>query len=141
MSDSETETTTTTENTTPAPAPESAEVIRVRMLTGEMAGSDWTTEQISAILSERNNDVYAAASDIWTYKAAALAASPVKFSADGGTYDYSEAYQHCLDEAAKCMAQSTTAGGMIIDPTLKPVGEAPAPDNNQAQPAPYGAGI
>ena len=111
------------------------------MLTGEMNGSDWTTEQISAILSERNNDVYAAASDVWTYKAAALAANPVKFSADGGTYDFTEAYQHCLDEAARCLAMSGTPGGMIIDPTLKPVGEAPAPDNNQAQPAPYGAGI
>jgi len=121
MSD-ETET-TTTENTTPTPAPvpESAEVIRVRMLTGELSGSDWTTEQISAILSERNNDVYAAASDVWKYKAAALAANPVKFSADGGTYDFSEAYERCLAESAKCLAQSTAFGGMVIDPTLKPV--------------------
>ena len=118
-----------------------AELTRLRLLTGENGTSDWSNEALTAIINERNGDIYAAASDVWTYKANALAASPVKFSADGGTYDFSNAYEHCLSEAARCLSMSETASGMIVDPTLKPVGEAPAPDNNQAQPASYGAGI
>lgn len=102
--------------------PTSGEITRLRLLTGENGtSSDWTDESLTEIIIERNGDVYAAASDVWTYKAAALAANPVKFSADGGAYDFSEAYQHCLDEAARCLAMSGTPGGMIIDPTLEPV--------------------
>ena len=39
------------------------------------------------------------------------------------TYDFSEAYNNALAEAARCQSMSTSAGGMIIDPTLKEVGE------------------
>lgn len=104
--------------------PTAAEITRVRLLTGENAsGSDWTSEQISDILTERNGDIYAAASDVWTYKAAALASNPTSFSADGGSYNFQDAYERCLAEASRCLAMSETAGGMIIDPTLEKVAE------------------
>jgi len=100
--------------------PTSSEITRLRLLTGEASeGSDWTTQRLDEILVARNGDVALAASDVWTYKAAALASSPDKFSVDGGTYEFTAARQRCLDEAARCAAMSST--GMIIDPTLKRV--------------------
>ena len=102
--------------------PTTSEITRVRLLTGEAGeGSTWTDQIISQTLTNRNGDVYAASSDIWTFKAADMASNPDKFSVDGGTYEFSEAYQRCLDEAARCMSMSETAGGMIVDPTLKRV--------------------
>ena len=101
-----------------------SEITRVRLLTGENTGSsDWTGESISEIISERNGDIYAAASDVWNYKAAALASNPTSFSADGGSYNFEEAYERCLQEAARCLAMSEANGGMIIDPTLEVVEE------------------
>ena len=104
--------------------PTTAEITRLRLLTGENgASSDWTTEALTSILTDRNGDVYAAASDVWTYKAAALASNPTSFSADGGSYNFQDAYERCLAEAARCLAMSETNGGMIIDPTLGEVEE------------------
>ena len=48
-----------------------------------------------------------------------MASAPTKFSVDGGTYEFTEARQRCLDEAARCASLSGCA--MIIDPTLKKV--------------------
>lgn len=97
----------------------------IRRMTGEFpaASSDYSDVEISALIEKWAGDIYAAAADVWKFKAAALASNPVKFSADGGTYDYTDAYQHCLDEAQKCTAMSPTlsASAMIIDPELKPV--------------------
>lgn len=100
--------------------PTASEITRLRLLTGEASdGSDWTTQRLIDILTARNGDVAMAASDVWTYKAAAMASAPSKFSVDGGTYEFTEARQRCLDEAARCAAMSSC--GMIIDPTLKVV--------------------
>lgn len=99
--------------------PTASEITRVRLLTGETdAASEWTDARISEILILRNGDVYTAAADIWTYKAADLAANPDKFSVDGGTYEFTQAYDRCLAEAARCQSMSDTNKGMIIDPTL-----------------------
>ena len=104
--------------------PTTSEITRVRLLTGETAdGSAWTTQRIGEILTLRNGDVYAAAADLWEYKAAEIAANPDRFSVDGGTYEFTEAYQRCLAEATRCRTMSETAGGMIIDPTLEEVHE------------------
>ena len=101
--------------------PTNTDIMKVRFLTGENApASGWTDEQIAQILTDRNGDTALAASDIWTYKAAEMVSSPDKFSVDGGSYEFTEARQRCLDEAARCAAMSP--GGMIIDPTLKFVG-------------------
>jgi len=103
--------------------PSASEITRVRLMTGESAeDSSWTTQRICQILTIRNGDVYAAAADIWSYKAAEMAANPDKFSVDGGTYEFTEAYQRCLAEAARCQTMSS-AGGMIIDPTLERIEE------------------
>ena len=100
--------------------PTNTDIMRVRLLTGEAdEGSDWTTQRISQILIERGGDTAMAASDIWTYKAAAMASAPSKFSVDGGTYEFTEARQRCLDEAARCAMMSGC--GKIIDPTLQKV--------------------
>lgn len=105
-------------------APSASEIVRLRLLTGENApASDWTAETLSGIISEREGDIYAAAYDVWMAKAAALASGPTSFSADGGSYNFQEAYERCLQEANRCLAMSSTAGGMIIDPTLKEVAE------------------
>ncbi len=104
--------------------PTASEITRVRLLTGETAdGSAWTTQRIGEILTIRNGDVYAAAADLWEYKAAEIAANPDRFSVDGGTYEFTEAYQRCLAEASRCQTMSATAGGMIIDPTLERIEE------------------
>ena len=104
--------------------PTASEITRVRLMTGEAAEeSTWTTQRIDQILTARNGDVYAAAADIWNYKAAEIAANPDKFSVDGGTYEFTEAYQRCLAEASRCQTMSASAGGMIIDPTLERIGE------------------
>ena len=104
--------------------PTVSEITRLRLLTGENSPeSSWTAELLSDAITQRNGDIYAAAADIWKYKAAEIAANPTKWSADGGTYDFTEAYDHCLAEANRCMAMSQTAGGMIIDPTLEKIEE------------------
>ena len=101
--------------------PTSTDIMKVRMLTGEMdESSEWTTQRIIDVLAERNGDAALAASDIWTYKAAAMASAPSRFSVDGGTYEFTEARERCMAEAARCAAMST-GGAMIIDPTLKKV--------------------
>ena len=100
--------------------PTASEITRVRLLTGETArDSEWTAERLSQVIADRNGDVYAAAADIWQSKAAAIAASPNKFSVDGGTYEFTEAYNRCLAEATRCQSMSTANNGMIIDPTLR----------------------
>ena len=104
--------------------PSASEIVRLRLLTGENApGSDWTAETLSGIISERDGDIYAAAYDVWMFKAAAMASNPSSFSADGGSYNFAEAYDRCLQEANRCLAMSPAAGGMIIDPTLEEVQE------------------
>ena len=104
--------------------PTASEIARLRLLVGENSDeSAWTAEVLSEAIVERNGDIYAAASDIWRYKAAEMAANPQKWSADGGTYDFTDAYNRCLAEADRCMAMSQSAGGMIIDPTLRPIEE------------------
>ena len=101
-----------------------SELTRLRLLTGENTdASDYTDAALSEAIAEQDGDIYAAAASVWRWKAAALASSPTQFSADGGSYNFQDAYQRCLDEADRCQAMSEKFGGMLIDPTLKPVEE------------------
>ena len=101
-----------------------SEITRVRLLTGENTdNSDYSEELISGFIADRNGDLYAAAADIWRCKAAVLAANPTSFSADGGTYNFEDAYNRCISEAERCESMSPSMHRMIIDPTLEPVEE------------------
>ena len=102
-----------------------SELTRLRLLTGENTdASDYSDASLSEAIAEQDGDIYAAAASVWRWKAAALASSPTQFSADGGSYNFQDAYQRCLDEAERCDAMSAKFGNrMLIDPTLKPVEE------------------
>ena len=102
--------------------PSQSEITRLRLLVGESSfESSWSSETLSDIIEQHGGDLYAAAADVWKFKAAEIAGNPTKWSADGGTYDFTGAHDYCIAEAARCQAMSASAGGMIIDPTLKPV--------------------
>ena len=101
--------------------PTLSEITRVRLLTGENTdNSDYSVELIAGFIADKNGDLYAAAADIWRCKAAALAANPTSFSADGGTYNFEDAYNRCLEEAARCESLAASVTRMIIDPELEP---------------------
>lgn len=101
------------------PAAESDIIRKLRRLTGESSeDSTYTTSDLEALLSEREQDVYAAASDIWEEKAAD-AAGNYDFDADGGSYKRSQLYDRYLAQARKCAAKSPLLCRMILDPERK----------------------
>lgn len=102
-----------------------AEILRLRRMTGEypIETSDYSDYDLEELIVENSGDLHAAAYYVWTWKAAALAANPTKFSVDGGTYDFTDAYEKMLANAEKEKAQSSILSEMIIDPTLEEVEE------------------
>ena len=118
--------------------PTQAEITMLRLRVGEAdtAASHYTDAQLSALLVSVNGDQHAAASQVWQWKAAAVAAL-FDWSADGGSYQQSVLYDRYMKLAQDEAAQSTLTGGMIIDPTLKPVEPAqPVPDLTPVEPEP-----
>lgn len=71
----------------------------LRKMTGEVGNSDYSDADLSAILESSNGDLNQAAATVWEWKAAAIATN-YDFSADGGTYNRSQAYEHCKKQAA-----------------------------------------
>ena len=73
--------------------PTETDIKQLRLITGEYPAetSAYTDEDLTAVLEARDGDIHAAASDIWTWKAAKVA-SKFDFSADGGEYKMSGLY-------------------------------------------------
>lgn len=71
----------------------------LRKMTGEVGNSDYSDADLSAILESSNGDLNKAAATVWEWKASAIATN-YDFSADGGTYNRSQAYEHCKKQAA-----------------------------------------
>jgi len=71
----------------------------LRKMTGEVGNSDYSDADLSAILESSNGDLNQAAATVWEWKAAAIATS-YDFAVDGGTYNRSQAYEHCKKQAA-----------------------------------------
>ncbi len=102
--------------------PTTDEITMLRRMTGEYpAGtSTYSDAELSTVLVNRNGDLHASASDIWNWKAAAVAAL-FDFSADGGDYKQSVLYDRYKANAMAEAALSPLTSGMIIDPTLENV--------------------
>lgn len=118
--------------------PTPAEITMLRLRTGEtdVTTSAYTDEQLAALLTSTHGDQHGAASSVWTWKAAAVAGL-FDWSADGGSYQQSELYDRYMQLAKDEAMLSPTAGGMIIDPTLKPVEPDPEiPDLTPVEPEP-----
>ena len=101
--------------------PTETEIKLLRLRTGEAAETSiYTDEVLSVLLSKYTGDVHAAAHDIWTWKAAAVAGL-FDWSADGGKYNQSVLYDRYMAAAEEERKQSKTLCRMIIDPELKEV--------------------
>lgn len=102
--------------------PTETDIKQLRLITGEYPAetSAYTDEDLTAVLEVRDGDIHAAASDIWTWKAAKVA-SQFDFSADGGDYKMSVLYDRYKANAEAEKAQSAILSGKIIDPTLEKV--------------------
>lgn len=95
------------------------EIARLRRMTGEYPADDsnYSDAELSGLIAARSGDLHAAAYDIWSWKAAAVAAL-YDWSADGGDYKQSVLYDRYMANAEAEKAQSSLFSGMIIDPTL-----------------------
>jgi len=104
--------------------PTAAEITQLRRMTGEYpaSSSSYTDADLTQVIADRNGDLHAAAFDVWTWKAAAVAGL-FDWSADGGEYKQSVLYDRYLANAEAEKAQSALLCGMIIDPTLEKVEE------------------
>lgn len=104
--------------------PTSAEILTLRRMTGEYPAStsNYTDQELTAVITERSGDLHASAYDIWSWKAAAVAGL-FDWSADGGDYKQSALYDRYMANAEAEKAQSALLCGMIIDPTLECVEE------------------
>lgn len=104
--------------------PTTAEITAFRRRVGEFPAesSDYTDEELTELLAEREGDVHAAAYDIWCWKAAAVA-SLFDWSADGGEYKQGALYDRYMAKAEEERLQSSLLCGMIVDPTLEEVTE------------------
>ena len=102
--------------------PTEAEITMLRRMTGEYpAGtSQYSDEELTSVLTNRNGDLHASASDIWNWKAAAVSAL-FDWSADGGDYKQAVLYDRYKANAAAEAALSPLTCGMIVDPTLEKV--------------------
>ena len=101
--------------------PTSDQILQLRRMCGEPAdGSDYSDFELSELIASKNGDLHAAASELWSWKAAAVAGL-FDWSADGGDYKQSVLYDRFMANAADEKNQSGTASGMIIDPTITPV--------------------
>jgi len=100
--------------------PTAAEITALRRRVGEFPAesSDYTDEELTGILTEREGDLHAAAYDIWCWKAAAVA-SLFDWSADGGEYKQGALYDRYMANAEAEKAQSGLFCGMVVDPTLE----------------------
>jgi hypothetical protein len=104
--------------------PTTAEITALRRRVGEFPAetSEYSDEELTAVLTDRNGDQHAAAYDVWSWKAAA-AASLMDWSADGGDYKQAALYDRYKANAEEEKAQSALLSGFLLDPTLKPVEE------------------
>lgn len=101
-----------------------AEILTLRRSTGEYPAesSGYSDEELAGVIESRNGDLHAAAYDVWMWKAAAAAAL-FDWSADGGDYKQSVLYDRYKANAEAEKALSPLFSGMIIDPTLRLVGD------------------
>ena len=104
--------------------PTETEIMLLRLRTGEVPAenSPYTDAVLTELLEKYNGDPHAAAYEIWSWKAAAVAAL-FDWKADGGEYDQSVLYDRYMEAAEKERKQSTTLCAFIIDPEIKPVEE------------------
>ena len=104
--------------------PTVAEVIALRRRTGEFPAesSSYSNEELAGVLINRNGDQHAAAYDVWSWKAAAVA-ELYDWSADGGDYKQAALYDRYRAKAEEERKQSRILCRFIIDPTLQPVEE------------------
>ncbi len=100
--------------------PTAAEITALRRRIGEYPAesSNYSDEELTAVLTEREGDQHAAAYDVWCWKAAAVA-SLFDWSADGGEYKQGGLYDRYMANAEAEKAQSDLFCSMIIDPTLE----------------------
>ena len=104
--------------------PTASEITALRRRVGEYPAStsEYTDADLGAVLTDRNGDQHAAAYDIWSWKAAAVAGA-FDWSADGGDYKQGELYDRYMANAEAERVQSPLTCGKIIDPTLEKVEE------------------
>ena len=104
--------------------PTETEITLLRLRTGEtdVQNSPYSDAVLTELLTKYNGDQHAAAYDVWSWKAAAVAAL-FDWKADGGEYDQSVLYDRYMEAAEKERQQSPTLCAFIIDPEIKPVEE------------------
>lgn len=89
---------------------------KLRRLCG--GADEYTDEELTELLTEQEDDVYAAAFEVWTMRAAS-AAGMYDFSADGGEYKRSQLYERYCQMAERCREKSPRLSALVLDPTLK----------------------
>ena len=84
-------------------------------------------------------DLHAAAADIWTEKAAALSIK-YNYSADGGNYSVSQAYQQAMAMAQTYRAMRALKTTKMVKTPDEPEGERPSWIGNLPEPPDFGGG-
>lgn len=97
-------------------------LLRLRVGEADTEKSPYSDAVLTELLTKYTGDVHAAAHDLWTWKAAAVAGL-FDWSADGGKYNQSVLYDRYMAAAEEERKQSKTLCRMIIDPELKEVEE------------------
>ena len=95
-------------------------LLRLRVGEADTEKSPYSDAVLTELLTKYNGDPHAAAYEIWSWKAAAVA-SLFDWKADGGEYDQSVLYDRYKANAEAERLLSATLCRMIIDPELKEV--------------------
>lgn len=109
-----------------------SDIARLRRMTAELAGGSYSDEELSDIIDSyeavdkdgnfpgsnqwtETYDLHAAAVEVWEAKAAVVHAQH-DFSADGGSYQSSQVYDHCMDQARyhRARSRTTTVRGIKV---------------------------